>query len=179
MHLWRNVNHPAEAKLSVVLSNPFAVYGLDCKRVFALSTAINHRSDCSTVMNEFTRRSGMPSEKTSSPKEGPVEELAQKLKNAKSVVLADYRGLTVEQDTKLRKALRDGGVEYKVMKNSIIDFAAKDSNLNGLEKYLNVLPLLPSARQILLLPLRSLPSTPRITISWKSRVVWSKATSLT
>ncbi len=138
MHLWRNVNHPAEAKLSVVLSNPFAVYGLDCKRVFALSTAINHRSDCSNCYERIYKEvPGMPSEKLLLQKKALVEELAQKLKNAKSVVLADYRGLTVEQDTKLRKALRDGGVEYKVMKNSIIDFAAKDSNLNGLEKYLN------------------------------------------
>lgn len=78
----------------------------------------------------------MPSEKLLKQKKAQVEELAAKLKNAKSVVLADYRGLTVEQDTNLRKALRDSGVEYKVIKNSIINFAAKDSDLAGLEKYL-------------------------------------------
>ncbi len=79
----------------------------------------------------------MPSEKLLLEKKAKVEELAQKLKEAKSVVLADYRGLTVEQDTRLRKALREANVEYKVMKNTIIDFASKSSALEGLEKYLN------------------------------------------
>ncbi|MCX7774447.1 MAG: 50S ribosomal protein L10 [Clostridia bacterium] len=78
----------------------------------------------------------MPSEKLLIQKKAQVEELAQKLKAAKSVVLTDYRGLTVEQDTNLRKALREANVEYKVMKNSIINFASKDSALEGLEKYL-------------------------------------------
>ncbi len=78
----------------------------------------------------------MPSEKLLLEKKAKVEELAQKLKEAKSVVLADYRGLTVEQDTRLRKALREANVEYKVMKNTIIDFASKNSALEGLEKYL-------------------------------------------
>lgn len=78
----------------------------------------------------------MPSEKLLQQKKAQVEELAQKLKEAKSVILTDYRGLTVEQDTILRKALREANVDYKVMKNSIINFAAKDSNLEGLSKYL-------------------------------------------
>lgn len=78
----------------------------------------------------------MPSEKLLVQKKALVAELAAKLKEAKGVVLADYRGLTVEQDTALRKAMREAGVEYKVMKNSIIDFASKDSSLGGLEKYL-------------------------------------------
>jgi large subunit ribosomal protein L10 len=78
----------------------------------------------------------MPSEKILEQKKAKVDELAQKLKDAKSIVLADYRGLTVDQDTKLRKALREAGVEYKVIKNTIIRFAVKDSNLEGLDKYL-------------------------------------------
>ncbi len=78
----------------------------------------------------------MPSEKILNNKKAKVSELAEKLKEAKSVVLADYRGLTVEQDTQLRKELREAGVEYKVMKNSIINFAAKESNLEGLGEYL-------------------------------------------
>ncbi len=79
----------------------------------------------------------MPSEKLLIQKKALVDELAQKLKEAKSVVLTDYRGLTVDQDTKLRKALREANVEYKVIKNSIINFAVKDSDLEGLEKYLS------------------------------------------
>ncbi|NLB79796.1 MAG: 50S ribosomal protein L10 [Clostridiaceae bacterium] len=78
----------------------------------------------------------MPSEKILSQKKAVVDELVQKLKEAKSIVLTDYRGLTVDQDTKLRKALREADVEYKVIKNSIINFAVKDSDLEGLGKYL-------------------------------------------
>lgn len=79
----------------------------------------------------------MPSEKILEKKKAVVEELAQKLKEAKSLVLADYRGLSVEQDTKMRKALREAGVEYKVIKNSIISFAVKGSELEGINKYLS------------------------------------------
>jgi len=79
----------------------------------------------------------MPSEKILEQKKAEVEALAQKLKEAKSIVLADYRGLTVEQDTKLRRALREAGVEYKVIKNTIISFAVKNSDLEGINKYLS------------------------------------------
>lgn len=78
----------------------------------------------------------MPSEKQLKLKKAKVEELAAKLSKAQSFVLADYRGLTVQQDTALRKAMREAGVEYKVIKNTIIGFAIKDSNLSALEKYL-------------------------------------------
>ncbi|HBR03789.1 MAG TPA: 50S ribosomal protein L10, partial [Ruminiclostridium sp.] len=60
----------------------------------------------------------MPSEKLLIQKKAQVSELAQKLKDAKSIVLTDYRGLTVDQDTNLRKALREANVEYRVIKNS-------------------------------------------------------------
>ena len=55
----------------------------------------------------------MPSEKTMLAKQEQVRELAQKLKEAKGMVLADYRGLTVEQDTKLRKELREAESSIK------------------------------------------------------------------
>lgn len=78
----------------------------------------------------------MPSEKTLDTKKAKVEELSQKFKNAKSFVLADYRGLTVEQDTQLRKAMREAGIEYTVTKNSIARFAANENGYNQLEDYL-------------------------------------------
>lgn len=78
----------------------------------------------------------MPSEKTLNLKKTKVEELAQKFKDAKSFVLADYRGLTVEQDTQLRKAMREAGVEYTVIKNSIARFAAKENGYGDLDDYL-------------------------------------------
>lgn len=78
----------------------------------------------------------MPSEKILNRKKAKVEELSQKLKEAKSFVLADYRGLTVEQDTQLRKAMREAGIEYTVIKNSIVRFAAQENGYDELDEYL-------------------------------------------
>jgi large subunit ribosomal protein L10 len=63
-----------------------------------------------------------------------VAEISDLLKDAKSVVLADYRGLTVEQDTALRKQLREAGVVYKVYKNTMIKFAIKGTQFEELGK---------------------------------------------
>lgn len=79
----------------------------------------------------------MPSKKLLEEKQEKVGELAKKLEGAQSFVLADFRGLTVGQDTALRKAMREAGVEYKVIKNTIISFAIKDSKLSALQKYLS------------------------------------------
>lgn len=78
----------------------------------------------------------MPSEKTLLAKKETVKEISEKLKSAKSMVFADYRGLTVEQDTELRSALRKAGVEYKVVKNTMTRFAANENGLEGLDSYL-------------------------------------------
>ena len=61
-----------------------------------------------------------------------VEEISAGIKDAKSVVLVDYRGLTVEQDTRLRKELRENGVTYKVYKNTMMNFAFKGTDFEGL-----------------------------------------------
>lgn len=79
----------------------------------------------------------MPSEKVLLEKREAVQGLTEKIKAAKSIVLAEYRGLTVFQDTELRNALRKAGVEYKVIKNSITRFAAKENGLDGLSAYLS------------------------------------------
>ncbi len=78
----------------------------------------------------------MPSEKILEQKKEVVSELSKKIKEAKAMVFADYRGLTVEQDTELRNALRKAGVEYKVVKNTLTRFAAKENGLEGLEPFL-------------------------------------------
>lgn len=65
-----------------------------------------------------------------------VEEISNGIKDAKSVVLVDYRGLTVEQDTNLRKALREANVTYKVYKNTMMNFAFKGTDFEGLTPYL-------------------------------------------
>ena len=65
-----------------------------------------------------------------------VEEISGYLKDAQSVVLVDYRGLTVEQDTQLRKAMREAGVVYKVYKNTMMNFAFKGTDYEALAPYL-------------------------------------------
>ena len=65
-----------------------------------------------------------------------VAEISELLDGAQSAVLVDYRGLTVEQDTKLRKQLREAGVTYKVYKNTMINFAIKGTEFEGLAEYL-------------------------------------------
>jgi large subunit ribosomal protein L10 len=79
----------------------------------------------------------VPSEKTLNAKKELVSGLSAKFKEAKAMVLADYRGLTVDQDTELRSALRKAGVEYKVVKNTITKFAADQNGLNELDSFLN------------------------------------------
>lgn len=61
-----------------------------------------------------------------------VDEIAEALKDAKGVVLADYRGLTVEQDTQLRRQLREAGVVYKVYKNTLIKRAVEGTEFEPL-----------------------------------------------
>ena len=61
-----------------------------------------------------------------------VEEISENIKDAQSVVLVDYRGLTVEEDTKLRKELRNAGITYKVYKNTMMNFAFKGTDFEQL-----------------------------------------------
>ncbi len=60
-----------------------------------------------------------------------VDEIAGYLADAQAMVLVDYRGLTVEEDTKLRKTLREAGVDYKVYKNTLIKRAIKGTPFEG------------------------------------------------
>ena len=65
-----------------------------------------------------------------------VDEISAHISGASSIVITDYRGLTVEQDTKLRKQLREAGVTYKVYKNTMLNFAFKGTDFEGLAPYL-------------------------------------------
>lgn len=78
----------------------------------------------------------MPSKKILERKIQTVEKMTEKIKNCNSMVLADYRGLTVEQDTELRNALREADVEYKVVKNTLTGFALKNNDMEELGKHL-------------------------------------------
>ncbi len=65
-----------------------------------------------------------------------VEEISQGIANAQSVILVDYRGITVEQDTQLRKTMREAGVNYKVYKNTMMNFAFEGTACEPLRPYL-------------------------------------------
>ena len=69
-------------------------------------------------------------------KELIVEELIEKLENAESAILTDYRGLNVEEMNDLRSKLRDADVEYKVVKNTLAYLAAKEVDCEEVEEYL-------------------------------------------
>ena len=70
-------------------------------------------------------------------KQPVVKEISAAIDGAQSVVLVDHRGMTVQQDTELRKQLREAGVTYKVYKNTMMNFAFKGTDCEGLSDLLN------------------------------------------
>lgn len=79
----------------------------------------------------------MPSAKVLESKKAVVAELTERLQNAQAGVIADYRGLTVAQDTELRTKLREAGVDYTVTKNTLTRFAANAVGLEELDPILH------------------------------------------
>ncbi len=69
-------------------------------------------------------------------KKAAVAQIKEKLTAAQSVVLVDYRGLNVAEVTELRKQFRAAGVEYAVLKNSLVGIAAKEAGIEGLDSIL-------------------------------------------
>ena len=65
-----------------------------------------------------------------------VQEISENIKDAQSVVVVDYRGLTVAEDTQLRTALRDAGVSYKVYKNTLVNRAIAGTEFESLKESL-------------------------------------------
>ena len=78
----------------------------------------------------------MPSASVIAKKQQYVEELTEKLKNAAGGVLVDYKGISVEDDTKLRKELRENGVDYFVVKNTLLKRALNAAGIEGLDSAL-------------------------------------------
>lgn len=78
----------------------------------------------------------MPSKSVLAEKEALVSGLSGKIKNAASGVIVNYKGITVDQDTKMRVDLRKSGVEYKVYKNTMTGRACDAAGYSGLKKYL-------------------------------------------
>ena len=65
-----------------------------------------------------------------------IATMKETMKNAKGAVLTDYRGIKVAQDTKLRRKMREAGVQYSVIKNNMASIAAKEAGIEGLDDYL-------------------------------------------
>mgnify|MGYP002520371153 FL=1 len=78
----------------------------------------------------------MPSKSILEQKQQIVADLAELMKNSASGVLVNYQGITVEDDTKMRKALREAGVKYMVMKNSLTGRACDEVGLGDMKQYL-------------------------------------------
>ena len=74
----------------------------------------------------------MPSEKVLEQKKLAVSEIKAKLQNSVAGVIVDYKGINVADDTKLRKELREAGIEYAVVKNTLLRFAAKEAGFDAL-----------------------------------------------
>lgn len=79
----------------------------------------------------------MPSQKVLEEKKQIVADLSERIKNSVAGVIVDYHGISVEDDTKLRKELREAGVHYSVIKNTLIKFAVDNIGLAGLDDVLN------------------------------------------
>ena len=78
----------------------------------------------------------MPNAKVLSEKQAIVAELTEKIQKATAGVIVDYKGITVADDTKLRKELREAGVSYSVIKNTLLSRAAKEAGVDGLDPVL-------------------------------------------
>lgn len=70
-------------------------------------------------------------------KKNQVEDIKKLINSAKSIVLLDYRGITVAQDTAFRKSLRENNVVYKVIKNTLFKKACEQLGISGLDESLN------------------------------------------
>ena len=88
-----------------------------------------------TIFLEVNTR--MPNAKVLSEKQAIVAELTEKIQKASAGVLVDYKGITVEEDTALRRECRENGVDYAVVKNTLLRFAFNNTGLNELDDLLN------------------------------------------
>lgn len=76
----------------------------------------------------------MPSKKVLQEKQEIVSGLTKEFKSAQAIVFAEYRGLTVAQDTEMRAAMRKAGIHYQVIKNTLSSRALKDAGIEGAEE---------------------------------------------
>ena len=98
----------------------------------------------------------MASEKILKQKEEAVKNLAAELKDASLILLVDYRGISVEDVTKLRNEVREVNAEYKVLKNNIIKRALNANGENGLDELLEGPTALITSKEDYLAPAKAI-----------------------
>ena len=98
----------------------------------------------------------MASEKILKQKEEAVKNLAEDLKTSNLILLVDYRGITVEDATKLRKEVRETNAEYRVIKNNIIKRALNANGESGLDELLEGPTALITSKEDYLAPAKSI-----------------------
>ena len=79
----------------------------------------------------------MPNAKVLSEKQAIVAQLTEKIQKATAGVIVDYKGITVEEDTALRRECRENAVDYAVVKNTLLRFAFNNTGLSDLDDLLN------------------------------------------
>ena len=79
----------------------------------------------------------MPNAKVLSEKQAVVAALTEKLQGSVAGVIVDYSGITVSEDTEMRRKLRENNVDYAVVKNTLLRFAINNSGLSELDSLLN------------------------------------------
>ncbi len=121
-----NGRPPAEEWEIVTMLSPF----MSCERGFIFPPCFL------TAIIEKEEKHLMASEKIIAQKQQYVDELTKKLENAAGGVIVDYKGITVAEDTALRKALREAGVDYFVVKNTLLRRAAEKAGITGIEEHL-------------------------------------------
>jgi large subunit ribosomal protein L10 len=98
----------------------------------------------------------LPNQKVLSEKQAIVEALKRRITEAQSGVLVDYKGINVANDTALRRKLRDAGVEYTVIKNTLMNFAVQDTGLADLASVLSGTTALATSMTDMVAPARVL-----------------------
>lgn len=116
----------------------------------------------------------MPGKKALEVKSSEVKELSEKIKDAKGIVVVDYRGITVEQVTNLRNSLRKENVEYKVAKNTLIKLAVKGTEYEGLSEYLQGPTAIAISHEDCTAPARIMASTVDSVAPFNFKCAWAE-----
>ena len=114
--------------------------GGDLKDCYSVLVSLCHKDGFlfyERTYNSYGGETRMPNAKVLSEKQAIVAELTEKIQKATAGVIVDYKGITVEEDTALRRECRESSVDYAVVKNTLLRFAFKNTGLSDLDEVLN------------------------------------------